>query len=296
MNRKIEISVILPVFNGGEYLNAAIDSILKQSFEEFELLIINDGSTDDSWDIIARFAKSDKRVIAFNSGNRGLITQLNFGIDRARGRYIARMDADDVSHKDRFIRQLQFMSENKLDLCGTFYKIIDQNGNYKKKVELPEKDDEILLALARRCPFAHGSIMGSVEVFRRHRYSETHYSTIEDYFLWTRMAMSNVKMGNVPELLFEYRVHDTAFTNQKLRKMIADARKLGSSYFIAQKCLIKKLVKSNNVNSRTLTDIILAKFMLGDKFVPLQYYLYHPKSLIVANKEYFMRKYIERCI
>ena len=129
----VQLSVVMPVYNAEKYLSEAIESILQQSFEDFEFLIINDGSTDRSKDIVLQY--DDPRIIYVeNDSNMGLIATLNRGIKLARGLFLARMDADDISVKDRFAKQIAFLKNNpNYRLCGSTVRIIDGKGQKKKE-------------------------------------------------------------------------------------------------------------------------------------------------------------------
>lgn len=111
------VSVVMSVYNGGKYLNNAIDSILEQSYSDFEFIIINDGSTDSSWDVIQEYANKDSRIVPITQENIGLTKSLNIGIQISKGKYIARQDADDASKLDRFERQLPWLEKHGYDLC-----------------------------------------------------------------------------------------------------------------------------------------------------------------------------------
>src|SRR5687768_3299275 len=125
------ISVVMPVYNSEKYLSAAIDSILNQTCGDFELLIFDDGSTDDSWKIIKQYAQLDTRIVPFrNDINSGYVVHLNDGVLRANGDFIARMDSDDIALPDRLALQLDFLKNNlHVGVVGTSSIEIDENGN-----------------------------------------------------------------------------------------------------------------------------------------------------------------------
>src|SRR5438876_5880154 len=154
-----EITVLLCVFNGADHLNEAIDSVLRQSFKDFELLIIDDGSTDGTPDIVKNVRDQRVRSIRHNT-NRGLISRLNEGLDEAAGRYIARMDADDLCHRERLDRQFQFLeSHREVGVLGTAVRIIDSKGRGRIVYQYPEDHEVIDWVLPFVCPLAHPSIM-----------------------------------------------------------------------------------------------------------------------------------------
>ncbi len=199
------ISVLMPVYNAQLYLHAAISSILSQSFEDFEFLIYNDGSTDRSKEIIESF--NDARII-FNdfSYNQGIVALLNIGLQSAKGKYIARMDADDIASPDRFQKQYDFMERNhEYVVCGTRFNIMGK----QEVTQLPLDNDDIKSKMLYITPFCHPSVMMRVEVLQRHKILyDAAYMLIEDHEFWCRLAEYG-KFANLPETLLQYRVHDS---------------------------------------------------------------------------------------
>ncbi|MDC1274782.1 glycosyltransferase [Planktomarina temperata] len=272
-----EVSIIMPVFNGDEYLSAAIESILSQTFKDFEFIIINDGSTDESDDIIREYAKLDPRIKYVSRCHLGLITQLNYGIDIAMGNKIARMDADDISLPDRLKKQIEHLEKNDANVCGTWYDKIDENGNVISLVELPVSDSDISLALARRCPFAHGSIVADTFLFQNTHYCSENYLEIEDYYLWTRMKESGAVMINVPEALYQHRIHQESFSQSKLSSMKKSARTLSQYYMTQEQKNIQKIFGSASINNHNLFDILYIAMCTK---LSLRYIHLLPKALL----------------
>lgn len=205
------ISVIMPVYNAALYLRQAIDSILSQHFQDFELLIFNDGSTDGSKEIIQSFNDPRIHLIDFES-NQGYVVLLNLGLQKARGKYIARMDADDIAHPERFQKQYEFLEQNpEYILCGTNFRIVDGS----QIVKLPSEDEEIKLKLLYINAFCHPSVMFRASTIREERILYSHeHMPFEDYELWTRISELG-KLKNVQEVLLYYRIHDN---NVSLKK------------------------------------------------------------------------------
>ncbi|QSF50257.1 MULTISPECIES: glycosyltransferase [unclassified Thermosynechococcus] len=197
------ISVILPVFNSDQYIELAINSILNQSFNDFELIVIDDGSSDNSFEILSNYAKLDARIHLIRRDNQGLIYTLNQAIELAKGQYIARMDADDLTLPNRLESQLEFLEKNKLHLCGSSVQLI---GAAIGSWHYPPSHEGCEIELLFGVPFAHPSVMGHSSVFKELRYS-SEWSLVEDYDLWQRAWAAGFKMGNVPEVLLQYRVH-----------------------------------------------------------------------------------------
>ncbi len=213
------ISVILPVYNGGPFLRETLEALLGQSLGDFELIIINDGSTDDSEAIILSF--SDPRIRYLPQTNQGFIASLNRGIAVAKGKYIARIDADDVCLPDRFAQQASLLNDRPhVSVVGCFITFIDENGKEtgiwpEDRATVTNKD--IRRALPHFNCIAHPGVMARAEVFREYPYraSQKH---IEDYDLWLRLAGDGKVMEKLPVPLLLYRVHSGSVTVSVIKK------------------------------------------------------------------------------
>ena len=198
-----KISIIMSVYNGEKYLREAIESILNQTFADFEFIIVNDGSTDSSLEIIQSYHDDRIRVIN-NEINIGLTKSLNKAIGEARGEYIARQDADDISLPNRFEEQLKYFEQYpEVVLLGTSAYRVDEHEKVLAKVILPEKPDKNSL---KGSQFYHGSLMVKKEVFNKvGRYNEL-LRYCQDYELWLRIAKS-YEVRNLTQLLYKFRFH-----------------------------------------------------------------------------------------
>lgn len=200
------ISVVMSVFNGSNFLPEALDSILGQSFRDFEFVIINDGSTDNSLAILESYQRTDKRIRLFSQPNMGLISSLNRGCWLARGKYIARMDADDVAIRDRFAQQVAFMEANpSIGIVGSAVQMIDANGALLRVVRYPEKNSELQGALIQSNVFWHPTVVLRVDVLKSVG-GYRNLSCAEDYDLWLRVAES-CDLANLRSVLLKYRIH-----------------------------------------------------------------------------------------
>jgi glycosyltransferase involved in cell wall biosynthesis len=202
------VSVVMPVYNAEKYLRSAIESILSQTYKNFELLILNDGSVDQTNNIIASFNDPRIRVLS-SEKNFGLVYQLNKGIENAAGKYIARMDADDIAVASRLQRQVSFMERSPdVGLCGSFVKVFHEDKKYFATI-LPVTHDEICTFLLFASPFFHPAIMMRASVLRLHgiRYTKGTDST-EDYYLYLDLH-DKTKMANVPKVGLYYRMHES---------------------------------------------------------------------------------------
>ncbi|HLP97530.1 MAG TPA: glycosyltransferase [Sideroxyarcus sp.] len=199
-----QVSVVLPVYNGEAYLAQALDSILAQSFADFELIAFDDGSTDGSLRLLRDYEARDRRVRVFTRENRGLVATLNESIDLARGAWIARMDQDDIALPHRFERQLEWLGQTSADICGSWVRRFGMAD--RRTVKLRESDAAIRMEMMFRSPFAHPSVMMRTALAKGLRYDPA-CETAEDYDLWERAAEAGWKMTNVQEVLLSYRVH-----------------------------------------------------------------------------------------
>jgi glycosyltransferase involved in cell wall biosynthesis len=197
------VSILMPAFNAEEFINEAIESVLKQTYTDFEFLIINDGSTDETEKIICSF--NDKRIIYYkHDENKGLIATLNEGIDLATGAYVARMDADDVSLPTRIEKQVAFMEVNKdCGLLGTWGQIYSREEYMKPCVD----DMAIRLQQLKMNQFVHTSVMLRKSILVQNKlYYANEFHATEDYELWVRMS-SYCKIRNLDDVLVQYRMH-----------------------------------------------------------------------------------------
>jgi glycosyltransferase involved in cell wall biosynthesis len=206
------ISVVLSVYNAEPYLVEAIESILNQTYENFEFIIINDGSTDRSLKIIKSY--DDKRIICISRENKGLIASLNEGIQKARGKYIVRMDADDISLPKRFEAQVAFMEKNQdIDLCGT--SVTAFGDNIKSNVWKPSKDNKtIQTQLLFSSPLFHPTVIMRRDVILKYDllYDEK-FKHAEDFELWSRFA-KYTKISNIQKPLLKYRILTDSITRE----------------------------------------------------------------------------------
>jgi glycosyltransferase involved in cell wall biosynthesis len=201
------VSVVLCVFNGGSFLREAVDSILCQTFTDFELIVVNDGSSDGSGAVLDAAAQRDSRVRVVHQQNRGLIFSLNRGLELSRGEFVARMDADDVSLPHRFARQVEFLRSNLgIALVGSSMNLIDAEGGIVGRVSYPTGHNLVKTKMREGCSLAHPTVMGRREVFSALGGYRPAFHHAEDYDLWLRL-IENHEIDNLPESLLLYRQH-----------------------------------------------------------------------------------------
>lgn len=229
---KPDISVIMSVYNGETYLKEAIESVINQTFKNWELIVINDCSTDSTAEILAEFQSSDERIKVYpNEVNLKLPTSLNKAISLCNGKYIARMDADDICLPDRFEKQYKFMEEhNDIALSSCRFMTV-KNGVYMSGGAGGRCDNEALRAMLLVAnPILHPGVIAKAEVMKKLNYNTTLTCT-EDLELWTKMAMENQKMQILPECLLIYRLHDKQITSTTLERQHTEVLKIQQKYY-----------------------------------------------------------------
>lgn len=277
----------MPVYNCELFLHDSISSILNQSYRNFEFIIINDGSNDSSLEIIKSYAFSDNRIKIIDQRNKGLIESLNLGISISKGKYIARMDADDISLVNRFEMQLSYMIKNNIDICGCHYYIINESNHYKNAIIEPIDSDDISLRLSTSVPFAHGSVMIKKSLFDAHKYGQTPFKSVEDYALWIKFKNQGYIFGNVDEFLFKYREYSQSFSNTKKSKMESERRKLSRNYLKNNTKSLK--ISINNklkhiIDNNSQYDLLFNSFILRHKLFKLLKLCNNRNKLLLVGK------------
>jgi len=216
----VRVSIVLPVRNGEKHLLAALNSIQNQTLQIFEIIIINDGSTDNTAEIVRQASVHDHRIIIINNSSRiGMGYVFNQGIHVAQGEYVARMDADDIAHPDRLAKQVDFLDANRdVIVVGSQLTLINEVGNLIGTRSYPLCDHDLRRVMARFSPFAHPATM-----FRRALVVglggyDPRWAPAEDLDLWIRMSKYG-KLANLPEALLSYRIHGESVTARDSYKM-----------------------------------------------------------------------------
>lgn len=215
MNTTPKITVILPIYNSKEYLNDAINSIIHQTYTDWEMLAINEyGSNDGSADIINKFSAIDDRIqLIQNDAKLGLAASLNKGIVLAKGEYIARMDADDLSMPLRFEKQVQLMDNDKtIGICGTYQRHFGPNINWIHKP--PISFEECKANILFDCDLCHSTVMLRKDIIMSNNLLYNEEYLAEDFELWSR-AVAVTKITNIPEVLGAYRWDNSNITIAK---------------------------------------------------------------------------------
>lgn len=204
------VSVLMPVYNGSTFLEESLASILNQTYKNFEFIIIDDGSTDGTYQILKRYTKTDQRIkIISHKKNRGIVFSLNQGLELAKGKYILRMDADDIAYPNRFVEQINFMETHPgYGVCGTWIKVINDNPYIWMP---PTSSDDIKTSLFFESVIAHPSACIRTKALKSLKY-EQEYTYVEDYRLWINIA-TKWELANLPIPLLGYRSHPNQTSN-----------------------------------------------------------------------------------
>ena len=213
-DNNIIVSVIMSVYNGAKYLQDSIGSILDQTFPNFEFVIINDGSTDDTAKILEDI--KDHRIVLLNQKNCGLTKSLNRGASISKGTYIARQDADDISLPDRLELQVKFLNENPhIGFTGCAYSLVDENGSQLKIIETKNNPESLKSTLLKRNIVAHGSCMYRKDLFNGIGGYREEFRYAQDIDLWLRMSEHSLPGWVEFQPLYKQRVHLNSVGREK---------------------------------------------------------------------------------
>lgn len=249
------VSVIMPAYNSEKYISEAIESILNQTFTDFEFIILNDGSTDNTQKIVKEYAKKDKRIkFIDNKKNKGLVSVLNQGIDLAQGEYIARMDSDDISLPTRFEKQIEYMDKHpECGILGTWYKVFG-----KKEEEVKHPLNIKILDLMDSCYIGHPTVFIRKSVLDKYNFKyNKEYNCCEDYELWSCLVFVT-EIHNLPEILLKYRWHGNNIS-------VEHAKKQGELTKNVKKNILNKLtdnpIKQQILLNKIKQGILLPKWI-----------------------------------
>lgn len=203
MFKNVDISVIIPVYNAEKFILAAVESVLSQECVSIELIIIDDGSSDSSGEIIRSI--NDDRIKYFKQENGGIVSALNFAISKVHSKFIARMDADDIMEPLRLKKQLDYIIRNDLDIVGGNIKLIDENDQVIGKKKFPINHFDIISSLPFINPFCHPATIIKTAVLKEVNGYTLGTDGAEDFDLWCRLS-GIYKFGNLPEYILSYRL------------------------------------------------------------------------------------------
>lgn len=279
MNEKL-VSILMPVYNAEKYLIEAIDSVLNQTYYNIELVIINDGSSDNSENIINKY--SDKRIRYYkNEVNLGLIKSLNKGIQLCKGLYIARMDSDDICHPDRILKQVEFLSNNhQYVLCGTRCEFIHSGKKRLFNITSPGDDLGIRSFFLVNSPLIHPSVMFKKSVIEDNNLLyDSSYKDAEDYKFWIDISKYG-KLIILEEILLYYRLSTTQISQSNNSIQLSNAEKIRNDYFY-------DIVNAKNTNLLENMSYSNIKSLVKDRcreYPDISYFLIRKKNVAINVK------------
>ena len=249
-----KISILMPVHNGAKYLPKVIENILAQTFVDFELVMINDGSTDSSWRIMSELVTKDQRIkLITNTDNLGITKSLNIGLEKCQGKYIARADVDDLYDPDRLKEQYEFMeAEPDVALCGSLGWYIDEGGQKVGEKNLPLKYSEIKEKLLFNNQFIHSSLFIRKSILDKEGFYNESFKASQDYELVVRLARK-YRLVNLPNRLVSWRVsHNSLSWSGKRQEWDA----IRTRYWAITKYGYPKLKGLNNILLRLIWFVV----------------------------------------
>ncbi len=269
MELENKISVILPVYNSQEFLSQSINSILNQTYKNFELIIIDDGSTDNSKEICKNFSKKDNRIIFIDDDHKGLTASLNKALEIAKGKFIARQDADDVSLPERFEKQINwFLKDERRVLCGTNCKILNKNNVYKNNRSLKFTNSGIAKKLKYSNCFVHSSTMFLRNSSQNLGNYDDNLEYAQDYDLWWKLTTLG-EVGNLSEKLLILRKRETSISVKNKNLQTLNFIQSCVKFYAYNKKIVgikdNKDLKFYENNNLTKNKIKVMKYLYNDK-------------------------------
>lgn len=245
-----KVSVIMPFYNAARFLDAAMLSIINQTFKDFEFIVINDASTDNADEIVEKYLHDQRIVYIKNDHNVGIVANLNRGLSLAKASIIARMDGDDVSDLTRLEKQLNFLADHPtVAAVGTYIKIVDTNGTIIDQRTKPTNFLQIKKDLIVYSPLVHATVLFRKQAIEAVGAYRSEHLYCEDLDLFYRLVYSGYEISNVPEFLYQYRYHENSVAHKS-------------------KIVAKKLFR---LRQKTIKDFHLRLNLLQHTMMYLQY-------------------------
>ena len=222
------VSVLMPAFNSQTYIQEAIQSILSQTYPYFEFIILDDGSSDATFELIKEF--NDSRIYALkHEKNLGTVATRNELVQLAQGKYIAFLDNDDVAQPNRLEEQVSFLEANPIDICGSDHFTLNELTGQIKRSKQCHTDADIRAMMTVASPLSHPSIMARASVLKNHAY-EKNTDIAEDYALWLKLSLAGYHFANLRKNLITYRIHPKQYSQSKLDEVQILLRKHQEKY------------------------------------------------------------------
>lgn len=244
LNEKLPlVSVIIPAYNAEKYVEHAVRSIMNQTYKNLEILVTDDCSTDNTLDILQKLAEEDARIsIHHNEQNKKIVQTLNELVERAKGKYIARMDADDLALHNRIEKQIDYLeTHSEIGICGTNAWHINESDKIIGISRLPETNEEIQKFKIYKCPLYHPSVVVRKDLLFKNRYDER-YIHSEDYELWVRLS-TKTKIYNLKERLLYYRIHTSQISKKYTNEQVSLGKEILQNYDLIPQSMIYNLSK-----------------------------------------------------
>ena len=230
LRKSDKVTVVVPVFNGQSFIINALDSLAEQTYQNLQVIIVDDGSTDGTSKLCKLWCETHAGFEYHFQANAGISAAINLGISLADGKYIARMDADDIADRTRVSKQVEYLDKNSdVDIVSSGYTPFFNEDEFLPPVIHPSNPKVIALLLCFCSPVCHPSVMARTEVFDKYRYSSS--AVAEDHDLWCRLASTH-KIGNISESLLFYRLHSNSLTKRKFSKIRWATLAGGFSYYL----------------------------------------------------------------
>lgn len=234
MKEDIKVTVVMSVYNGESTVCKAIESILQQSFKDFEFIIIDDGSSDGTPAILEEYKKKDNRIVFVSQSRKGLTYSINHALKIAKGKYILRQDADDISLSERIKRQLEYIEENNLDIVSSYAYLVNRRGAFLKIIKSPSGHSEIVRALEKYNCILHPALMFRKEAATSIGSFNEHFELAQDYEFYLRGILNGLKFGVIPEPLVQMTFNASSLTVQKRRQQLLYTISAQVHYFARQ--------------------------------------------------------------
>jgi len=283
-----QVSIVMSVFNQEKYLPIAIESILNQSYTDFEFIIVNDGSNDSSNDIILSY--EDKRIILIEQENKGLPATLNLAISKAKGDFIARMDSDDISDPSRIKKQLEYLNKNpEIDLIGSSVRIIDEDGKILGAVNVPIRPEVISQCLTYRCVVYHPTFFLRKEVFNKVAGYRTEFIYAQDYDFLLRARRKNINIANHTDYLLDYRIESKSsfvkdFNQLRFSRLARELDREKSKFGSEREKTFRQLKKIENISGcqYLLHKSFLNLTSLANKLQGIKRHIFRILSILIG--------------
>jgi glycosyltransferase involved in cell wall biosynthesis len=304
------ISVLMPVYNGDKYIADSINSIIGQSFRQFELLIYDDASVDKTRSIIQKFIKKDSRVkLFYGKKNIKQPNALNYLLTKANYDLIALNDSDDISHPQRLLKQLIFLQGNKnIGMVGTYANIINENAKLIRKIKYPLSSKLINYQLSVSNCFAQSSVMFRKKILKKVGFFREIFDPAQDYDMWCRLSL-HTNLANLPEYLIDYREHFDSSSNlrrddiffksqfikinykfQKKKKDLIEIRNIKT----IDKCLIEKKLQLKQIKLMTIKrEYNFSQIAYNFKIKNISKFLIIFLDLFIESPKYMLKKIFE---